>query len=312
MEAWKWRDTADRSSVSLCEANPHHPPIMNILIWNCRGAMKPLFRKTVMDLVDWHNPIIMVITETRLSGARANKIIETLPFDGAVVTDTIGFAGGIWLLWRSNLVQVEALATTEQEVHAIVRVRIQSFNWLISAIYASPRFEERCILWDNLKMLADMHDLPWALMGDFNEVLIDEEKSGGNHISQRRVRAIQDCMDTCHMLDLGFSGPKFTWTNKRGIADLIQCRLDRCWANPAWKAFFDEANVTHLAKVNSDHCPLLLRLMPSEREELNRPFRFQSIWLSHNEFPDIVKEAWSGQDVNLASAISVFVSRARV
>ena len=53
-------------------------------------------------------------------------------------------------------------------------------------------------------------------------------------------------------------------------------------------------------------------LMPSEREELNRPFRFQSIWLSHNEFPGIVQEAWSGQDVNLASAISGFVSRARV
>ena len=90
--------------------------------------MKPLFRKTVMDLVDWHNPIIMVITETKVSGARAIEIIETLPFDDAVVTDTIGFTSGIWLLWRSDLVQVEALATTEQEVHAIVRVRSQTFN----------------------------------------------------------------------------------------------------------------------------------------------------------------------------------------
>lgn len=62
---------------------------MNVLVWNFRGAMKPLFPKTVMDLVDWHNPIVMVITETRLSGARADEIIETLPFDGAVVTDTI-------------------------------------------------------------------------------------------------------------------------------------------------------------------------------------------------------------------------------
>ena len=79
-----------------------------------------------MDLVDWHNPIIIVIMETRLSGAIANEIIETLPFDGAVVTDTIGFAGGIWLLWRSDLVQVEALATTEQEIHAIVREPIQN------------------------------------------------------------------------------------------------------------------------------------------------------------------------------------------
>ena len=208
MEAWRWRDTTDSSSASHFETATHPYPIMNVLVWNCRGAMKLLFRKTVMDLVDWHNPIVKVIMETRLSGVRADEIIETLPFDGAVVIDTIGFAGGIWLLWRFDLVQVEALATIEQEIHAIVWVRSQTFNWLISAIYASPRFEERCILWENLKMLANMHDLPWALMGDFNEVLTKEEKSGGNHISQRRVKAIQDCMDTCHMLDLGFSGPK--------------------------------------------------------------------------------------------------------
>ena len=104
MEAWRLRDTADSSSESHSEAANNCYPKMNILVWNCRGAMKPLFRKTVMDLVDWHNPIIMVITETRLSGARATEIIETLPFDGAVVSDTIGFAGGIWLLWRSDLV----------------------------------------------------------------------------------------------------------------------------------------------------------------------------------------------------------------
>ena len=54
--------------------------------------MKPQFRKTVMDLVDWHSPILMVIMETRMSGARADEIIETLPFDGYAVADTIGFA----------------------------------------------------------------------------------------------------------------------------------------------------------------------------------------------------------------------------
>lgn len=56
--------------------------------------MKPQFKKTMMDLVEWHTPILMVITETRLSGARAVEIIETLPFNGFVVADTIGFAGG--------------------------------------------------------------------------------------------------------------------------------------------------------------------------------------------------------------------------
>ena len=31
-------------------------------------------------------------------------MIETLPFDGAEVSDTIGFAGGIRLLWKIDLV----------------------------------------------------------------------------------------------------------------------------------------------------------------------------------------------------------------
>nr|XP_023870330.1 uncharacterized protein LOC111982945 [Quercus suber] len=236
---------------------------MNILVWNCRGAMKPLFRKTVLDLVEQHSPFLMVITETRLSEGKAEEIIECLPFDGAAVADTIGFAGGIWLLWRSDLVQVDVLVSTKQEIHALIRVKSQTFSWLLSAIYANPRFLERCILWDNLKMLASLHNLSWALMGDFNEVLNEEEKSGGNSMSHRRVGAIRDCMNVCHILDLGFSGPKFTWTNKREFGNLIQCRLDR-------------------------------------------PFRFQSIWLSHTEFPMVVRDAWAGQDDNLPMAISGF------
>lgn len=76
-----------------------------------------------MDLVAWHSLIVMVITETRLSSAKVDKIIEGLPFDGAAVVDTIGFARGIWMLWRSDLVQVDVLATMEQEIHALIRVR---------------------------------------------------------------------------------------------------------------------------------------------------------------------------------------------
>ncbi|XP_075636302.1 uncharacterized protein LOC142608413 [Castanea sativa] len=120
MEEWRLRDTKDASSLSHFNTTTTPNRIVNILIWNCRGAMKPLFRKTVMDLVAWHSPIIMVITETRLSGARAKEIIETLPFDRAEVIDSIGFVGGISLLWSSNLVHVDILATTEQEIHAII------------------------------------------------------------------------------------------------------------------------------------------------------------------------------------------------
>lgn len=81
-----------------------------------------------MDLVEWHSLILMVITKTRLSGARAVEIIENLPFDGSVVADTIGFTVVIWLLWRSDLVQVDVLASTKQEIYAIIWVRSQTLS----------------------------------------------------------------------------------------------------------------------------------------------------------------------------------------
>ena len=92
-----------------------------------------LFRS--LDLVEWHKPAIFVITETRIDGNRADDIIRRLPFNGAYSTKTIGDAEHIWLLWHSDIVSMDVLSTTEQEIHAIVQVSSQSQPWLISAIY---------------------------------------------------------------------------------------------------------------------------------------------------------------------------------
>ena len=80
--------------------------IMNIIAWNCKGASKPYFLNHVRELVNTHDPAIMIIMETHIGGARARDIIDKLPFDGAIHTDTLGFAGGLWLLWNSDRVQV--------------------------------------------------------------------------------------------------------------------------------------------------------------------------------------------------------------
>ena len=107
------------------------------------------------------------------------------------------------------------------------------------------------------------HNLPWAVMGDFNDVTKEEEKFGGNGISSRRVNVYNECMDFCNLFYLGFSGPKFTWTNCRDISNLIQQHLDRVWVNSNWKIYYPKAIVSHLVRINSDRCPLLLSLDPN-------------------------------------------------
>lgn len=75
--------------------------------------MKLTFKKTVMDLVEWHQPVIFVITETRIDGPRAYEIIRRLSFDDAYSTETIDHVGKIWLLWQFDFVSMDILLATE-------------------------------------------------------------------------------------------------------------------------------------------------------------------------------------------------------
>ena len=124
--------------------------------------------------------------------------------------------------------------------------------------YASPRHAERQVLSNNLTKVAELHNMPWMLAGDFNEPIIGEDKFGGRPVSVNRSLMLKDCLDKCNMIDLGFSGPRFTWTNRREIQGLIQERIDRFFVNPSWCLLYPEARVSHLTRYHSDHCLILL------------------------------------------------------
>ncbi|XP_075658740.1 uncharacterized protein LOC142628551 [Castanea sativa] len=292
----------DRRSLS-------HWSVMNIIAWNCRGALNPEFQNHVRELVQHHNPAMLIVMETRVGADRAKEITDRLPFDEAIHTETIGYAGGLWLLWKSDRVIVKPLATTEQEIHVSVKVRPSDSECIFSAVYASPRFNERCVLWNNLVNVASLHSSPWIIAGDFNEVLADDEKYGGRVVNANRALLFKDCLDARNMVDLGFSGPRFTWSNRRGFRNLIQERLDRFFGNPKWCTLYPNTRVSHLTRVHSDHCPILLEFEPGASIRLNRPFKFQSFWLNDLSFPNIVRDAW-GQSNRLNTVVEKFTKDA--
>lgn len=95
---------------------------MKIIIWNCRGDLKPNFQNHVRELVRVYDPNIFGVMETRPGGERAKNITDRLPFDGAIHVDMVGFDGGLWLMWNADKVEVIPLAKIEQEIHVIIKV----------------------------------------------------------------------------------------------------------------------------------------------------------------------------------------------
>ena len=68
--------------------------------------------------------------------------------------------------------------------------------------------------------------------------------------------------------------------------------------------------MTHLPRVFSDHCPVLLELIRPPTTIPNKPFRFQTMWLHHPEFHTVVKMVWD-RDPPLPSAIDMFTEKAK-
>ena len=97
------------------------------------------------------------------------------------------------------------------------------------------------------------------MLGDFNEVLSGEEKLGGRQINAYRAKLFQECINGCGLMDMGFLGPRFTWTNLRNLSDLIQDRLDRGFCNASWSLLYPEATIEHLTQINSEHWPIMVK-----------------------------------------------------
>jgi hypothetical protein len=63
------------------------------------------------------------------------------------------------------------------------------------------------------------------------------------------------------IIDLGFKGPAYTWTNKPTSFNALHVRLDRVVvASLSWCNLFPEVYVNHIPRTRrSDHAPIMLR-----------------------------------------------------
>lgn len=216
--------------------------------------------------------------EPRISGVRAESVSNNLGFDGIVRSDVVGYAGGIWCLWKRSSISIDVISTSKYCILLKVNPRAQS-PWVLSIVYGSLQERYREDLLNELREIQSTYKLPWCVAGDFNAVLHAHEKEGGGAFNQRAGQSFAQCIYDCSLVDLGYKGPLFTWRSGS-----LRERLDRALANTQWQTLFPNVSVVNLPLLTSDHCAIWLRPKGEARRNDHHYFKFLGGWLDHENF----------------------------
>ena len=138
------------------------------------------------------------------------------------------------------------------------------------------------------------HDLPWVIIGDFNELLHANEKEGGNARPEGQMRLFRDNINICELCDLGYYGSDFTWSRRLGTKGWVREHLDRAFVLMDWIVMFPTTKLFHVANSVSDHSMLILKNEKPTgwRKKRTKLFRFESMWLRDERCFGLVTDAW--------------------
>ncbi|KAF8380030.1 hypothetical protein HHK36_027500 [Tetracentron sinense] len=203
-----------------------------------------------------------LITEVEIGGKakkgwKLKNLKSRLGYANALLMDSNGLSGGLALFWNDQ-VNLTVTESTSNKIETEIVHPETAKIWDATFVYGPTNEFQRRDLWDNIKFSAGKRNRPWMCCGDFNDIVSVREKEGGVPKAASKIRNFTDMLNGANLLDLGFQGPRFTWSNRQENEKCIWERLDRFVANISWREMFEEATVYHLLDIGSDHRPVLL------------------------------------------------------
>jgi hypothetical protein len=119
------------------------------------------------------------------------------------------------LTWKYKIFQEDTLILLSKEKGG-------ESNWKLTSFYGHPNWSKRHESWALLHYLQSYRPIPWLVIGEFNEIMMQDEKVGTVMAREGQLQAFRDVLQDCSLSDLGFKGSLFTWTNGREGDEFIK------------------------------------------------------------------------------------------
>ncbi|XP_069154435.1 uncharacterized protein [Solanum lycopersicum] len=201
----------------------------------------------------------------------------------------------IWVFWNSDI-DCNILDEDEQQITCDMKHNELQYQFTTTFIYAKCKEYLRRPLWEKLLHHASVSTNPWCAVGDYNVISDVEEKLGGLPYNMKKSMDFIAVIEACGLIDIGFSGHRFTWSNKRGINHRIWKRLDRALVNDSCRphqifqinCWVDNPNFMLTVKNCWDR-PVEGHAMWKFHQKMKRLSNTLSVW-SRDEFGDIFQK----------------------
>ncbi|XP_019167296.1 PREDICTED: uncharacterized protein LOC109163029 [Ipomoea nil] len=242
-------------------------------------------------MVSKKKPDFVFLMETKVGRIHAERVRVRIGYEGLFYVDNTGRSGGLALLWKKNNT---ARLLGYSKTHIDVEVSIIGFpNWRMTCYYGYSERTRRTESWDLLKLLATQSDLPWIVIGDFNDLLYQYEKKGGNPHPNSLLRGFGETIDQCGLAQLPMTGYQFTWKTGKGTPGWIQEKLDKVLVSDQWRDIVNGATVANLMTRKSDHSAIFMAIRHyGARRDGARRFRFEMAWLYDEGCRTVVAKSW--------------------
>ena len=196
-------------------------PMSYILAWNCRGLGSPSTVSAIRRLISSETPQIIFLSETKMKKKEMEEIRRKLRIEGMLVVDCEGEGrkrkGGLVLLWKPEI-NIQLTSMSSNHIDVIVE-DVQKGDWRFTGMYGFPEEDNKVKTGMLLKTLARASVMPWLCGGDFNLMMMSNEKQGGDDFKVAEASILRSAVETCEFVDMGYIGYDFTWSNNRGRSE---------------------------------------------------------------------------------------------
>ncbi|XP_050233455.1 uncharacterized protein LOC126681943 [Mercurialis annua] len=263
---------------------------MNSISWNIRGLNDPLKQANVHKLLVNKKVMIAGLLETRMRVPNFDKVWKKMNLQDWSIINNYEHSE-IWKIWvvYRNKVKVDLIFKSDKIIHCKIDVGEEEFYW--TAIYGANDINKRKKLWQNLISISRI-DGPWIIQGDFNAVMSEKDRCGGNSLNLHHLNEMADCMASIGLKEMRSIWSYYTWSNNQVDNNRIWRRIDRALTNVEWQDHYQNSYYGALPNGLSDHSPIYV-VMDKAKNNRRSNFRYLNLWAQNPEHNRIIEEEWS-------------------